>query len=51
MTAARATTAKAGLSARVTAQVEKVPGSMVGSRGEGHEKGMKSKTTSIKKKA
>jgi len=51
MTAARATTAKAGLSARVTAQVEKVPGSMVGSKGEGHEKGMKSKTTSIKKKA
>jgi multidrug efflux pump subunit AcrA (membrane-fusion protein) len=51
MTAARATTAKAGLTARVTAQVEKVPGSMVGSKGEGHEKGMKSKTTSIKKKA
>lgn len=51
MTAAQATTAKAGLSARVTAQVEKVPGAMVGAMGKGHGKGMKPKTSSIKKKA
>ena len=51
MTAAQATTAKAGLSARVTAQVEKVPGAIVGAMGKGHGKGMKPKTSSIKKKA
>ena len=51
MTAAQASTAKAGLSARVTAQVEKVPGAKVDGMSKGHGKGMKPKASSIKKKA
>jgi hypothetical protein len=39
MTAAQATTAKAGLTARVTSQVEKVPGPKIGEMAKGHGKG------------
>lgn len=41
ITAAQATTLKAGLTARVTAQVERVPGEKGGEMGKGHGKGMK----------
>jgi hypothetical protein len=58
MTTAQATTAKAGLTLRVTKMVESVPGPKIGAKGMGHEKGkgLKSKTTtttttSIKKKS